>query len=84
MTKEEVGGVLDRDAQIGLGAFWRCKRLAWSGSDLVYVGFNERLDAGTNIDTWAVIKLTWAGSTLTMVEGPITGVWDDRATLAWN
>ena len=80
---ESAGGVLQRDALVGLHAYWKCKRFAYSGSDLIYMGFHAKAGIGTDDDMWAISKLTYSGNDLIRVEGPLTGAWDDRASLDW-
>ena len=81
---EDAGGILQRDALIGLNSYWRQKQLAYDASDnLEYIGFHSQGDVLTSDGNWVVWKLVYTGDNLTSIEGPITGVWDDRATLDW-
>ena len=81
---EDRAGILQRDALIGLNAYWRRKLFAYdASSNLEYIGCNAERDAATSDDTWAVWKFTYTGSDLTQIEGPITGIYDNRATLDW-
>ena len=83
--QDQVGGILSRDAQIGLDAYWRVKRFVYDGSGkLAYMGCNHKLQAETSADTWAIWKYTYLGTNISLMEGPITGAWDDRTTLDWN
>jgi hypothetical protein len=85
MKADHVGGILSREAQIGLDAYWRVKRFAYNLSEFIeYMGCNNRLDAEITADTWAIWKYTYSGNNVSIIEGPITGVWDNRATLDWN
>jgi len=82
---EDAAGILQRDALIGLNSYWRVTKLAYdAGDNLEYIGRNAQMDAATSDATWAIWKLIYTGSALTDIEGPITGVYDDRATLDWN
>jgi len=82
---EDAAGILQRDALIALDAYWRIKRFAYDGSgNLEYMGCNALLTANTSDATWAIWKYTYSGTNVTIIEGPITGIWDNRATLAWN
>ena len=85
MTIEDAaGGVLQRDALIGLHSYWRQKKYAYdAGSNLEYWGFNSKKDALSSEGTWVIWKATYTGSDLTSIDGPITGIWDNRATLDW-
>ena len=83
---EDAAGILQRDALIGLKSYWRQKKFAYDVSDnLEYIGCHAVGDALTSDSNWAVWKFTYDGSdNLTDIEGPITGIYDDRATLDWN
>ena len=82
---EDAGGILQRDALIGLNSYWRIKLFAYDASDNIeYMGCNSKQNAATSENTWVVWKFIYTGSALTSIEGPITGVYDDRASLAWN
>ena len=84
MPLEPAGGVLDREAQIGLGMFMKKTRVEWDASDLpIYVGSVERHGAGDEESSWAIKKITWSSGLPILIEGPLTGAWDDRATLNW-
>lgn len=81
---EDAAGILSRDALIGLNAYWRQKQLFYDALDnLEYIGFHAQGNAPTSDSNWAILKLTYTGTNLTSVEGPMTGVLDDRATLSW-
>ena len=81
---EDAAGILSRDALIGLNLYWRQKKLFYDALDnLEYIGFHSQPDALTSDTGWAVFKLAYTGTNLTDIEGPITGVLDDRATLDW-
>lgn len=83
-VEDEAGGILQRDALIGINAYWRQRRYAYDASDNIeYIGFHPKKDAPTSDSNWAVWKLTYTSDTLTLMEGPITGIWDNRATLDW-
>jgi hypothetical protein len=78
-----AGGALQRSAIIGLNAYWRQKRFEYSSSILIYFGFHAESDVGTDDPNWSVWKLNYTGNDLTLIEGPLTGAWDNRASLAW-
>jgi hypothetical protein len=81
---EDAGGILQRDALIGLNSYWRQKRFAYDVSDnLEYLGFHWKENVETSEETWAVWKMTYTGDNITLIEGPLTGSWDNRATLDW-
>lgn len=79
-----AAGILDRETQVGLDLYWRIRRFAYSGDDIEYIGCNQKLNAETSANTWAVWKYTYSGGDVSVIEGPITGAWDSRATLDWN
>jgi len=85
MTLEDAaGGILQRDALIGLNSYWRQKRFYYDTNDnLKYMGFHYKKGAPTSDSNWSVWKLTYTGSNMSLIEGPITGILDDRATLDW-
>ena len=85
MTVEDAaGGILQRDSLIGLGAYWRQKKFDYTGSDLTYMGCHAKSDALTSDDNWTIWKFSYTGSDVTTIEGPLTGIYDDRAVLDWN
>lgn len=82
--EDEAGGILQRDALIGLNSYWRQKRFAYDVNDsLEYMGFHYIKGASVTDSNWAVWKLTYSGSNMALIEGPLTGIWDNRATLDW-
>jgi hypothetical protein len=81
--EDAAGGILQRDALIGVGAYWRQKKFDYTGSDLIYLGCNATSGEGTDVGTWVVWKFSYTGTDVTTIEGPLTGAWDDRATLDW-
>lgn len=58
-------------------------RMEYSGDNLIYRGINKVHKAATNSATWIVYKYTYTGTDLTMIEGPLIGTWDGRASLDW-
>ena len=63
---------------------WKDKRLAYSGDDLVYMGNSLIHKASTSTgNLWFIWKYSYTVGVLTRIEGPLTGNWDDRATLNW-
>ena len=84
MVIEGAGGILDRTAQIGLDLYWRVRRFEYSGGDVKYIGCNEDLKAPTSESTWVVWKYSYTSGDVSLIEGPITGAWDNRATMGWN
>lgn len=63
--------------------YWKDKRFAYSGTDLIYIGVTRHQNAGTNENKWLVWKLTWSGTNLERLQGPFEGTWDNRAGLGW-
>lgn len=78
-----TAGILKRSDIIGLSSYWKQKRFAYTGSDLTYFGFHYLADASTSDSDWSVWKLTYTGDDLTLIEGPLSGSWDDRTSLDW-
>jgi hypothetical protein len=58
-------------------------RMEYSGDNLIYRGINKAHKAATSSATWVVYKYTYTGTDLTMIEGPLIGTWDGRASLDW-
>lgn len=80
----DAAGVLSRDALIGLYCYWRQKRFAYDVSgNIEYIGFHPDSDYTSAQGGWAIWKHTYTGSNLTLIEGPLTGAWDNRALLDW-
>jgi len=82
---DEIGGILSRDSLIALNSYWRVKRFYYDASgNIEYIGFNQKMYSATSDNTWGIVKLTYTGSDLTEIKGPITGILDNRATLDWT
>lgn len=62
---------------------WKTKQYEYTSNLLDYKGLNRSHKAATTAATWYVWKYTWTGTDLTLCEGPVVGVWDDRASLDW-
>lgn len=59
-------------------------RTEFIGSDLIYQGFNPIFNALTSASDWRIYKYTWdASGNPTRKQGPLTGSWDNRASLSW-
>lgn len=65
-------------------AYWKQKRYDYTSGNLDYAGHHTSVTAATSDAEWRVYKYTWSGTNITRIQGPITGAWDDRATLAWG
>ena len=83
-TNLAVGGLKTLKDVIGLKAFWRDIRMEYSGRDLIYRGVHYLHNPDTSESSWEIWKYTWDGRNLVRLEGPLPGVWDDRATLTWG
>lgn len=64
--------------------FWE-KRIEYSGSNPIYIGYNRKANAPTSEDSWYIVKVTYSGSDPTYYQLPVDGpvfkyAWDDRAT----
>ena len=62
---------------------WLDMRMEYSSSELRYMGLNSTHKADTSSETWYICKYTYSGDGIARIEGPLTGAWDDRASLAW-
>ena len=63
--------------------YWKDKRFDYSGADLIYMGVNRDQNASSGDPNWHIWKLTWSGTSLGRIQGPIIGSWDNRASLGW-
>lgn len=83
--EDEAGGILNRSALIGLNSYWKQKRFAYDGSgNIEYIGFHDKHSAETSDKRWVVWKLTYTGDDITLIEGPLTDIWDNHAALDWK
>jgi len=84
MSQNQVGGVLSRDAKIGLNAFWGVMLYFYDASgNIEYICCHERSTWATSSDGWAIFKFTTGVDGIATRE-VLTGVADNRATLAWR
>ena len=79
-----VGGVKDRGQLVGLGAYWRDVRMAYTAGDLIYRGVHNVHNSATTDTDWEIWKYTWSGDDLIRMEGPLPGSWDGRAAVDWG
>lgn len=64
---------------------WKVQRFEYSGGTLLYKGVHETLGAATSDPDWRIWKYTWdVNDDPTLIEGPIRGAWEDRASLGWE
>jgi hypothetical protein len=59
-------------------------RMEYSGGNITYRGCHRVVNIATSDKEWLVWKYTWTGSDLTMIQGPLRGSWEDRASLGWS
>jgi len=64
--------------------YWKDARFDYTSGDLDYKGLNTTHKAATSATSWYVWKFTYSGGELVRMEGPLTGSWDNRASLAWG
>ena len=81
---DSAAGILDRETLVGLDLYWRVRLFEYDGCDVKYIGCNQRQGAETSAGTWAVWLYSYTGCDVSMIEGPITGAWDDRDTMDWR
>ena len=79
----KVGGVGDRTSIIGLNAYWRDQQFEYTDSLLTYRGVHYDHNKGDADENWEIWKYTYSSALLVRIEGPLSGAWDDRATLDW-
>ena len=83
MVDESTGGVLQRDALIGLKSYWKRKLIEYTTGLPDYLGCHYSPNASEDDVGWAIWQFTWTGTDCTDIQGPITGSWTNRATLDW-
>ena len=67
-----------------LSAYWKDKRFDYASGDLDYKGLATTHKASTAAgDLWEIWKYTYLAGSWVRMEGPLTGNWDDRSSLAW-
>ena len=65
-------------------AAWRDRRYDYDGSvNLIYYGKATKMWALTGDKSWYIWKYTYSSSNLVRFQGPLLGVWDNRAELDW-
>lgn len=80
---DAAGGILDREAQIGLGVYFRRVEFDYAGgSNIVYIGKHFDPKAVTSDNGWVITKFSYSGSDVTGFD-ILTGIYDNRATLDW-
>lgn len=57
--------------------------IAYSGSDIEYIGKHTYIDAATTDPSWEITRLLYSGSDIVGVQ-KLTGAWDNRASLSWE
>ena len=77
-------GILSRDALIGLNAYWRLRLFFYSGNNVEYICCHADYEAQTSDNNWAIWKITYDGNDISSVEGPLTGICDNREDLDWR
>ena len=61
------------------------QRFEYSDGDLLFKGDHATLGAATSDEGWRIWKYTWdIDGNPTLIEGPVLGAWDDRASLGWE
>ena len=63
--------------------YWNETRFDFTTGDLDYLGKHEMAGAATSDDGWLIWKFAWSSSLPTKIQGPLTGSWDNRASLLW-
>ena len=75
---------LERFTEYADDSRWKDQRFDHTSGDLDYKGYNARHKAATTLDNWYIWKYTWVSGNCVRIEGPLIGVWDNRATMAWG
>ena len=63
--------------------YWKDRRFEWASGNPVYIGVNRKPNAPEGDREWQVYKITWSGDTVTRMQGPVEGSWENRAGLGW-
>ena len=79
----DLSGIQDRLTIAVLGGIWKDVRFDYGTGDLDYRGCNITHKAATDEETWSIWKYTYSSGNLTRIEGPLSGSWDNRASLDW-
>lgn len=58
-------------------------RIEWSGANPIYIGYADK-GLSTNQSGWFIMKLTWSGANVTLIQTITSGVWDNRASLIYS
>lgn len=80
----KVGGVKDRRTIVAMGAYWKDQRWDYTNNLPVYRGVHYLHNAPTDNTNWEIWKYSYSGTDLTNIQGPLSGAWDDRASLGWT
>lgn len=61
------------------------KRIAYTGDNPEYIGWNRQANASTTALTWFIVKMSYSGDNVTRVQLPDNGAtfsyaWDSRNT----
>jgi len=63
----------------------KSKRYEFSGDLPIYSAVHKSPTAADSDGNWLVWKYTYDGnSKLSLIQGPIRGSWNDRASLGWS
>ena len=83
---ERAGPVIStQDDRVDEGEFYPDMRIAYDSDDNpIYIGKHLTHKTNTSNTAWLITKFTWASGLCTRKEGPLTGAWDDRASLSWE
>ena len=80
----DLSGIQDRLTIAVLGGIWKDVRFDYGTGDLDYRGCNITHKAATDEETWEIWKFTYdVSNNVTRIEGPLSGSWDNRASLDW-
>jgi hypothetical protein len=71
-------------ALIQSDGMWAVRRFEYSSEKIIYIGRNVVHKAATAAIDWHIWKFSYTGDDVTMIEGPLRGDWDSRATLDWG
>jgi len=64
---------------------WRHKKFSYTSGNLIYLGKSLNHNPSTSAgQLWWIWKFIYSGTDVIDIIGPLSGNWDDRATLTWT
>jgi hypothetical protein len=85
MSKPQIVADFSHLELKGMAETFLEKRIAYSGNNPIYIGYNRTANASTSETSWFIVKITYSGSNPTYYQLPNAGTifnyaWDSRTT----